>query len=104
MPNATALKSLPDGRALLEFPPVTTGADQPNHWRDFGPLLQVQHGHPTGGSPMRLGISQTAMNAKREIEELLKNGRTGGRALHSALPINHAAQVWYRDGACTFLK
>ena len=26
------------------------------------------------------------------------------RALHSALPINHAAQVWYRDGACTFLK
>ena len=34
---------------------------------------------------MRLGVSQTAMNAKREVEAILKHGKTKTSALHAAM-------------------
>jgi len=85
LPDASLLQALPDTRALLEIPPVSSDRPPPGHWRDQGALLQVQHGHATGGSPMGLGVSVLARSAQSSIETLMRTGQMDTAPLDTAM-------------------
>jgi hypothetical protein len=95
LPDATHLQALPDARALLEIPPVSSDRPPPGLWRDQGALLQVQHGHATGGSPMGLGVSTTARSAQSSIEKLMKTGSMDIEALNRAMDLGFGWVVIY---------
>jgi hypothetical protein len=124
LPDGTELAALPDSRAILEIPPSTSATPPPGQWRDIGAILQVQHGHPTGGSPMGLcprdgagastNLSRTSQEAKRGVEHLTKTGslRTRDlRALQTAMDDGFGWVVFYPayrhippDGAQTLAR
>jgi hypothetical protein len=97
LPDAGPLTTLPDSRALLEIPPVSADRPPPGLWRDMGALLQVQHGHATGGSPMGLGVSDTARSAQSSIESLLRQGTMDPRPLQTAMDEGFGWVVIYPD-------
>ena len=72
LPDASALLQLPGDGALLELPPVTSAEPPPGLWRDETALLQVMHGHPTGGAMMGLGVSPLARSGVDELRRLMR--------------------------------
>ena len=59
---------------------------------------------PLAGGGVRLSPAGFRADSRLKVHGFADNLFLLSRAVHSAILINHAAQVWYGDGTCDFTK